>query len=285
MVDIKIVHGWELGHKIWERLREMGYEKVESNVVQPPSNMPTMWSRLPMTLWYKKHVFDTPIKDIMFSRATQTRSQEISLMDEGFYQCCQDLKLFGLDHGLQFWMRKAEKFDDVVQELTDRKAKEHKDVRDLHDVPPDVHPRAVALAAGATNETMDEVDRLVQYLNMSDKDVKKAYAAFCKLAGTDVNKEGDIRVSLNELCHTGLGFEYGAKELGSVLYSLLELSKVELIDKQFLDFSNYLKLMSVVCVMDTEQFLRFFFNLADVVGEGKKNIYLHGFFYFFRGCF
>jgi hypothetical protein len=280
MVDIKIVHGWELGHKVWERLREMGYEKVESNVVQPPSNMPTMWSRLPMTLWYKKHVFDTPIKDIMFSRATQTRSQEISLMDEGFYQCCQDLKLFGLDHGLQFWMRKAEKFDDVVQELTDRKAKEHKDVRDLHDVPPDVHPRAVALAAGATNETMDEVDRLVQYLNMSDKDVKKAYAAFCKLAGTDVNKEGDIRVSLNELCHTGLGFEYGAKELGSVLYSLLELSKVELIDKQFLDFSNYLKLMSVVCVMDTEQFLRFFFNLADVVGEGKKNIYLHGIFTF-----
>ena len=80
IVDIKIVHGWERGHKTWGKLREKGYEKVQSNSVDPPSDMPTMWSRLPMTIWYKKHVYETPIKELMFSRATQTRAQEISLM-------------------------------------------------------------------------------------------------------------------------------------------------------------------------------------------------------------
>ena len=269
IVDIKIVHGWERGHKTWGKLREKGYEKVQSNSVDPPSDMPTMWSRLPMTIWYKKHVYETPIKELMFSRVTQTRAQEISLMQEGYYQCVQDLKLFGLDHGLQFWMRRAEKFDDVVQDLTDAKVKQHKALRILHDVPPDVHPRAVAMAAGANEETMDAVEKIVQYLNMKDKDVKKLYKVFCKLCGRHVNEDGDIRCSLDELCHHGLGFEYGSKELGTVLYSLLDLAQVELIDRYYLDFAQYLKLLSVVCVMDTEQYLRFFFNLSDLTNEGK----------------
>jgi hypothetical protein len=269
IVDIKITHGWELGNKAWEKLRAAGYEKVESNTVQPPSDMPTMWSRLPMAIWYKKHVYETPIKELMFSRATQTRSQENALLRDGYYQNVQDLKLFGLDHGLQFWMRRAEKFDDAVQLLADTKDKVRGQILVLHDVPLDVNPRLLALSAGGTNEQMDVVDEIVSYLNMKDKDVKKAYAAFCKLAHRHLNEQGDVRVSLDELCHMGLGFEYGAKELGTVLFSILELAKVDLIDKQFIDFPRYLKLMSVMCVMDNDQMLKFFFNLTDKIHEGE----------------
>ena len=269
IVDIKICHGWEKGHKQWELLREAGYEKVQSNTVQPPEHMPTMWSRLPLTLWYKKHVYETPIKELMFSRSTQTRAQEISLMHDGYFQSVQDLKIFGLDHGLQFWMRRAEKFDDDIKVLKDVEQKVQKKIRDLHDVPPDVNPRATALSAGGKSEDMDLIDEVVSYLNMKDKDVKKLYKGFCKLANRHLNEHGDIRVSMDELCHHGLGFEYGAKELGTILYSILDLAKVDLIDKQFLDFPQYLKLLSVVCITDTEQMIRFFFNLADTLKEGK----------------
>tara|TARA_B100000795_G_scaffold71524_1_gene50344 strand:- start:459 stop:7646 length:7188 start_codon:yes stop_codon:yes gene_type:complete len=268
IVDIKILHGWEKGHKQWAVLREKGYEKVISNTVQPPEDMPTMWTRLPMTIWYKKHVYETPIKELMFSRSTQTRAQEISLLQEGYFQNVQDLKLFGLDHGLQMWMRRAEKFDDAIKVLADTKGKLNKKIRDLHDVPPDIHPRAVALKHGADDESMDIIDEIVSYLNMKDKDVKKMYKGFCHLANKQVNQNGDVRVSLDELCHHGLGFEYGAKELGTILYSLLDLAKVKLIDKEFLDFPQYLRLLAVVCVLDTDQMMRFFFNLADTLDEG-----------------
>ena len=277
--DIKVTHGWELGHKAWEKLREAGYEKAESNTVQPPSDMPTLWSRLPMTIWYKKHVYETPIKDLMFSRGTQTRAQENALLRDGYYQNVQDLKLFGLDHGLQFWMRRAEKFDDAVQLLADTKDKVQRQILTLHDVPIDVNQRLAAMAAGGTHESMDVVDEVVSYLNMKDKDVKKAYAKFCKLAGRHHNEKGDVRVSLDELCHVALGFEYGSNELGTVLHSILELAKVDLIDKQFLDFPRYLKLMSVVCVMDNDQMLRFFFNLADSIHEGECLFILLFFFF------
>ena len=66
-----------------------------------------------------------------------------------------------------------------------------------------------------------------------------------------------------------MSFGICSKELGTILYSLLDLAQVELIDRYYLDFAQYLKLLSVVCVMDTEQYLRFFFNLSDLTNEGK----------------
>ena len=73
-------------------------------------------------------------------------------MKDGYSPIPQDLKMFGLDHGHQFWWRRMEKFDDEIAHLQQVKTKLNRRIRALHDVPPDLDPRQLALEAGAEEE-------------------------------------------------------------------------------------------------------------------------------------
>ncbi len=263
--DIKVGHGWTEGHEQWAQLRELGYEKVESNV-DDNTPEPTHWTRLPMVIWIKKDVYATPIEHLMFSRRTTTRAQEIALMKDGYSPIPQDLKMFGLDHGLQFWWRRMEKFDDEIEHLQRVKTKLNRTIRALHDVPPDLDPRQLAVEAGAKEAGLDALEEVIDYLNLTDKEVRRLNTRFCKLAHAKLNPD-DVRLSLDELIHA-LGFEYGAKELGTVMRDITELAHVELIDGRFLNFLNYLRLLRTWCVMEPDHLVRFFFNIIDTKKEG-----------------
>ena len=244
-----------------------GYYPVKSN---EDKNTPFTghWTRLPMILWCKKDVYDTPIQELMLVHKVSGNKQEHALMQEGFMPIVQDLGVFGLDHCLQLWYLKMQEFDDEIDEFRGKMEDTKKEWRKLHKIPLDVDPAERANEAGG-GKWSDKLRSIVDYFGITDKEVLHFYKNFCKLAQKGFKYGGnfDAKVTPNELFYK-LGFEHGAIELGEILAEVYKVVGMEYIGPDdFMDFQQYMQLVCVWCLFDHHETLQMFFNICDVKGR------------------
>ena len=267
--DIKIGHGWSEGHKQWEIMREMGYEKVESNVDANVARAYSLDAVAHGRVDEKNTFYDTPIEThhvfsgVGFACArnlsderrilSKTRkisrclaSTMVSSFGAGAWKSLTTIFL----HSKRFETRKREIFaTSTMYRQTSI-------------------PASWRWRLGPQRQNWTRCKKSSSTSIYQTADVRKLNTKFCHLANTKLNP--DARLSLDELFFA-LGFEYGAKELGRVLHEIIDLAHVELTDdNRFMDFVNYLRLLRTWCIMEPDHLVRFFFNLIDPLKGGLR---------------